>query len=267
MCDGPDVRRARGNIAAFHSSVWYPIMTRRLLFAAIPLTALWACLLPTIAFAEGATTIASAPVVAFGQQEFGNLADGFITRHGPCETKQFTQWWSLSVVAGDQVTFDWEAQEADTGLSVFPVGTTDFNSAKESPVYSLGLSANKKNEGNFTATKSGGMPLNITASEPYCENAKPGPYDFTALVKGTLRIGVHNPEGGPISAPALSVLVEVKLGSVWRPIGTSTVTSGAAIVQYKLPRSMRNRSTAMRVVASGAEYVTETSPNQRVKTR
>jgi hypothetical protein len=260
-----------------------PVMTRRFLFAAVPLTALWACLLPTLAFAEGATTIASAPVVAFGQQELGNLADGFVTRHGSCETRQFTQWWSLLVVAGDRVTFDWEAQEADTGLSVFPVGTADFNSAKESPVYSLGLSANKKNEGNFTATKSGNMPLNITASEPYCENAKPGPCDFTALVKhavrlsvprvpvlrskGMLRIGVHNPEGGPINAPALSVLVELKLGSAWKPIGTGTVTSGAATVQFKLPRSLRNRSSTMRVIASGAEYATETSSNQRVKTR
>lgn len=258
-------------------------MTRRLLFAAFPLAAFWAYLLPTIAFAEGATTIASAPVVAFGQQEFGNLAGGFVTGHGPCVTKQFTQWWSLPVIAGDQITFDWEAQEADTGLSVFPVGTTDFNSAKENPVYSLGLGANKKNEGSFTATKSGSMPLNLTASEPYCENAKPGPYDFTALVKhavrlsvprvpvlrfkGTLRIGAHNPEGGPINTPTLGVVVELKLSGAWRSIGIGTVSNGVATVEFKIPRSLRNRPTAMQVVASGSEYLTETSAAQRVKTR
>ena len=149
---------------------------------------------------------------------------------------------------------------------------------EENPVYSLGLSANKKNEGNFTATKSGSMPLNVTASEPYCENAKPGPYDFTASVKhavrlsvprvpilrskGTLRVGVHNPEGGPINAPALGIVVELKLGGVWRSIGTGTVTNGIATVEFKVPRSLRNRSTTMQVVASGAEYVTETSSAQ-----
>ena len=63
-----------------------------------------ALLLPSSAMAEGGTSIATAPVVTWGEQEFGNTAQGthLFVPHG------FDQFWGLNVVAGDKLTIDWE---------------------------------------------------------------------------------------------------------------------------------------------------------------
>lgn len=246
----------------------------------------WLCalilgLLPASAAAEGAVAIAGAPVAAYGQQEFGNTTNGF-SSPGECEDFALSQWWTLSVVAGDHITFDWEAQEADTHLSLYPVGTTDFNYPQVKAALSLGLNQNNKNEGTLDATKSGAMPLVFVSQSGGCgTRPRPGPYNFTVYVvhevrlsvprirlhrQGYVAVGVHDPEGGPITAPTLTVSLELKVGRAWRTIGTGTASGGIARVSYSVRGSLRHRTTHMRAVAHGAGYAAATSLVAQVKT-
>ncbi len=72
--------------------------------------------LPMSAKAEGGTSITAAPSAIAGQQEFGNLVNGFKHEDG-CSNQVYESFWTLSVVAGDEATFDWETQ-MDLGMVV-----------------------------------------------------------------------------------------------------------------------------------------------------
>jgi hypothetical protein len=58
------------------------------------------------AFAAGGATIASAPTVAYGQQEFGNTATDSTVAQDLCHGSDQTSWWLASVTAGDRLTID-----------------------------------------------------------------------------------------------------------------------------------------------------------------
>lgn len=240
---------------------------------------------PAAARASGGQTIASAPVVPWGQQQFGNLVDGGVTANS-CGDSIYTEWWLLSVISGDRVTIDWEAQEIDyTELDVYPRGTTDFNYPQASVTARSTLNSNAKAELALTANSTGNMPVAITSSTWSCLAGTPGPYDFTAYVRhavvlgvpkraslsrrGVLRVAVHNPDGGPVSDPALRVSLQLLGGSVrrWRTVGSATPADGHAAISYAAPRSMRSRRVLMRVVASGAAYMTTVAGRQRVTVR
>src|ERR1700722_7676607 len=103
---------------------------------------------PGTAAASG-NSIASAPVVAYGQQAFGNTETdggnnpGSLSLEGVCSTAGNNGWWNLPVVAGDGVTVDWEAP-AESYAMVFPVGTTDYNVLGEQAVEHATVSSNGK---------------------------------------------------------------------------------------------------------------------------
>jgi hypothetical protein len=132
------------------------------------------------AMADGGSSIASAPTVTYGKQELGNTATG--QKAGSC----WRSYWMLPVLAGDQVTVAWEGVP-ETDLIIFPVGTTDYTYFQTDSILFQELSANGKNQAQFSASVSGEMPLVFQHcfSEP-----EPGPYDFTAVDKHGLAAGL-----------------------------------------------------------------------------
>ncbi len=63
-----------------------------------------ACLLigaPT-ALADGGPKIAGAPTIPFGEPQFGNTLNGGRSLDGA-----YNSYWSLPVIAGDQITIEW----------------------------------------------------------------------------------------------------------------------------------------------------------------
>lgn len=256
-------------------------MRHRLVGGALAILALS----PAAAGATGGQSIASAPTIPWGQQQFGNLANGDVTANS-CGDSIYTEWWLLSVASGDHVKIDWEAQEIDyTELDVYPRGTTDFNYPQADATAKSTLNSNAKAELALTATSTGNMPVAVTSSTWSCLAGTPGPYDFTAYVRhalvlavprraslsrrGVLRVAVHNPDGGPVSDPGLRVSLQLLSRSMrrWRTVGSATAAGGRAAISYAAPRSMYSRRVSMRVVASGAAYVTNVAGGQRVRVR
>jgi hypothetical protein len=238
------------------------------------------------ALADGGATIASAPAVVYGQQQFGNSTNG-----GPdgadsfgCETDS---WWLLPTIAGDHVTVDWEGGHSVTRVALFPVGVTDYNARIS------GLNGNQlalvspngagRGELTFTAPKTGSMPLAFQVGTCVGDGGEPGPYDFVATVEhavrlfvpvGTLRRGstvgvqVRDPDGRPITNSALKVRLEVQRpGSHWRIVGRASANAGLAKISVSLPRSYQDLKVSLRAHAAGGGYLSSTSQSRRVRVR
>jgi hypothetical protein len=223
--------------------------------------------------AEGGASIASAPAVTYGQQEFSNMAGGsHVTAEcglfggfGGCCESYYHQFWSLSVLAGDMLTIDWESELPELELKLVPVGTTDFTLNKNKPVAEQQLENNGKNELKYRAPQSGSLPMDFKL----CKVA-PGPYDFTVYVshtvrlfldrraklptRGTVAVSVRTLDGSPISDSALEVKLQVELHGHWHTVGSSQVSSGVANVPYRLARKQRHRRVDLRAMAQGPSY-------------
>jgi hypothetical protein len=238
------------------------------------LTSLFALAAAAPSSAEGGGSIAGAPLIVPGQQEFGSLL-----AHPPM-AGTYWSWWLLPLTAGDAVQIDWEGQYKADWLGVYPPGTNDFNLSKASTVaHQDELDPNLKAETTYQAAESGTYPLAITAYQGCCFNPS-GPYNLTVYIthalsvalprvgalhsRGALTISVHNPEGGAISAPTLEVQLEVDLHGAWRTIGSAPVANSAAVVHYRLSPHLARQRVAMRAVAHGPEYATTDSTHAKV---
>jgi len=239
---------------------------------------------PGTAAAGGGASIAAAPAVAYGQQEFGNTATdggtnpGSLSLEQQCSQTGDNGWWNLPVVAGDAVTIDWEAP-AESYAMVFPVGTTDFNVLGEQAVTHEMVSGNGKAALWFRATVSGTMPLVIGAGG--CTSTITGPYSFTASVKhevrlsiphrrvlplrGTVAVHISTPEGQPVSDSALQVLVQIQSHGHWRSVGSATAAGGVANVPCTVPADLRGSHASLRAIARGNAYEPATSATVRVR--
>ncbi len=234
------------------------------------------------ALASGGGSIAAAPTAAYGQQQFGNtVTDTTPPLRSNCLTGD--SWWTLGVTAGDRLTIDYEG--GVDYLNVWPVGTTDFNLSSASIFNQSHMGGNDKQEVVFVAPRSGGLPLEFltTVSDPSCfgnQYTQPGPYDFTAYVQhglrlalprvsklrrtGTLRIGVHTPEGGAISDPALLVDLQIQRGRHWLTVGRAAVVNSVAVVSFKLSSRLVRSKLGLRAIAHGGAYQQTTSQTRRV---
>lgn len=241
--------------------------------------------MPGTAAASGGASIASAPAVAYGQQEFGNTATdggtnpGSLLLEAQCSEVGTNGWWNLPVAAGDEVTVDWEAFAGSYAM-VFPVGTTDFNVVGTHAVIQSNVSSNGKAEMGFRAPISGTMPL-VIGADGECFIDYPGPYSFTAYVKHTLRLSiprrrvlplrgtvavhVSTPEGQPISDSGLQVLVQIQSHGHWRGIGSTSAAGGVANVPYTVPAGLRGSHASLRAIARGNEYEPASSAAVRVR--
>jgi len=218
-------------------------------------------------YAEGGHSVAGAPAVAFGQQEFGTTANA----------SPLGSFWLMSVTAGDTVLIDWESQGGKS-ICLNPPGTTDFNIEKVQCVAGQASGANGKNELTYTATGSGVIPIQFFTAP---ENS-PAPYNFTAYVThvlnvaplhasalrraGTLAVAVHNPEGGPISDPSVQVVLQIKGHGGWQTIGTAAVANSVAVVAFKVPARLRHQYVTLRALAQGSNYRPASSAHLKVHT-
>jgi hypothetical protein len=233
---------------------------------------------PGLAWGDGGATIAAAPVIQFGQQEFGNTADAQPSGGFNCD---LNTWWLLPATAGDRVTIDYEEQSrAIEWVRLYPIGTTDFNVHTAQPVAEQ-LWPPDQNELQFSAGQTGNMPLLFQGDVHNCvDGGQPGPYDFTAYVahalrlavpaigtlplRGIVSVGVHSPDGALISDPSLSVALQVEIGKQWTTVGSAAPDTGTAAISYTMPLSTASHRTSLRAVASGAGYITQTSSARKL---
>ena len=238
----------------------------------------------TCAYADGGSSIASAPAVPVGQQEFGTIStqDKIPTGSSYCGDIRFRSWWLLPAIAGDTIQILWEAQSSGAMLEIFAPGTTDFNYPNAQPVVNGGLNANFKAELTYQMQQSGNYPLEFVAGSICGEAKTAGPYNFTvnvahALVvglprvavlhsKGTLTIPVHNPEGGPINNPAVQVELQIKGRGTWQTVGVGSVSNSAALITFKIPARLRRQHVTLRALAHGTGYSSASSAHLKGRT-
>jgi len=230
------------------------------------------------ASADGGPTIAGAPSVTYGQQEFGNLTNG-AQSPGVCD-KEYAEWWLLPAISGDQVTIDWEAdQVTSTEMDIYAAGTTDYTVGNVQPLYTSDLNSNGKNQLTLTATRDANLPVEFRVIT--CGGDTPGPYDFTAYVShemvlglstvpaalsGAVDVGVHNPDGVALSGAPLQVALQVsKIGVPWTTIGTATPVNGGAAINYSLPSSFAGSQVKFRALGTGAGYLNAASAVDSVR--
>jgi hypothetical protein len=225
------------------------------------------------AHAEGGSSIASAPTIVPGQQEFGKLASHDM---GGCGT-----WWLLPATSGDAIQLDWEVGDRWVVLSLYAPGTNDFNFPQTRPLANGQVNGNGKAELTYTAQQTGNIPLFLR--DPGCYGSGvPGPYSFTAYIThalnlalpniralrktGTLTVAVHNPEGGPINDPAVHVELQITGRGGWQRIGVATVANSAATIAFKVPARLRRQHVTLRALAHGTGYAPASSRHLKVRT-
>jgi hypothetical protein len=211
----------------------------------------------------------------YGQQGFGTLQPV----HGCPDS-----WWKLDVVAGDSLTVDWESQA--TGLpyaALYLVGTNDYDFPQTQDLVNSFLNGNDKAQLTYTAPVSGALLLDFSADD-ICNTGDVGggPYDFTAYVvhalalslsgvtpgalTGTASVGVHSPDGTPLSDPAINVQLRASVSSRTPvTLGTAAPSNGVATIAYKLPSSWTGKTVTGTASASGTGYKSATSTSAKVK--
>ena len=244
-----------------------------------------ACLLigaPT-ALADGGPKIAGAPTIPFGEPQFGSTLNGGRSLDGA-----YNSYWSLPVIAGDQITIEWRGQSSPTPdtpqLAVYSVGTTDddvafTHSAVSKTPYGDGLA-----EVTFTASKTGTMPTDFQARGCLfgggCANHA-GPYDFIAFVRhasqlalptlgslpidGTVAVSARNPDGAAISDGRLYIFLQIKpADQQWANVGSASPADGTAKIAYVIPASLAGQHVQVRAVTGGAYYLPEQTAAEQV---
>lgn len=223
--------------------------------------------------AEGGAAISGAPVVAYGQQEFGYV---HFVKYEDCR-----QWWLLPSVAGDHLQIDWEVQDPYVVLRLYPLGTNDFNFPQNNTLTSGGINSNMKAEFTYVSEQTGDLPMLFT--DPGCYgNAEPGPYNFTAYVthsivvgspniavlhaRGIVAVPVHDPAGGEINTPVVTCVLEIKGRGRWTALGTAPVANSLATIHFKVPPRLRHQHVALRALATGAGYFPASSTARKART-
>jgi hypothetical protein len=259
--------------AASPSPIKRTELTLRRLATTAVIASLFALAITMTAYGEGAQSIAGAPTVVDGQQEFGTLS----VRGTNCV---YASWWLLPVVVGDTVQIDWEVQDGGVHLHLWAPGTNDFNYATRESLRSE-PNPNLKTEYTFQATQTGTMPMRFAVGERCSTATVPGPYSFTVNIthvlnvalpfvsalrsKGSLTVGVHTPEGGPVRDPAVRLELQIKGRGAWQTIGVGTAVR--PVIAYRVPSRLRHsRHVTLRVLAHGQGYSPASSAHLKIRT-
>lgn len=258
------------------------VASRGMNFNMRAVTVLFAVVLTSFLFAanaagEGGASVATAPSIPWGQQQFGTIAGGSTSltasycRSGSSAASQMpTRYWLLNGATGDHVTIDFEVGPR-ANVIVMPNGSTDFT-LDAPPLfddqYFINANAGGKHQLAFTLNQGGLYPVLFCQYVDYATA-----YNFTANVKhavvltlkkrkklsrsGTLNVAVHTPEGLAVSDPALTVAVQIKKphSRKWKRIGSASVSNSVAAVPYRLSSSLLGKKISIRAVTSGLNYV------------
>jgi hypothetical protein len=226
--------------------------------------------LPANAIASG--TIAGAPTVVFGQQEFGNTA---ADSQATCPALQEqNSWWLLPAQAGDRVTVDYEGSGVRQER-LFPIGTNDFNyPARDANPFQQTASGGGREEATVTIPQTGVWPLEFD-SWSYCGSPIGGPYDFTASVAHTVIVSLtssgdrrhhltvltaklSDPDGAPLSSTALRCTFQQFEGGKFTTVGTSLPPCHTML---RWTAHQRGKLQTLRVQVAGSGYLSASSRN------
>jgi hypothetical protein len=236
------------------------------------------------ALAAGGSSIASASPVVPGVQNFGDTNTG-VFRDCPAD------YWNLSLRAGDRATVDWMTLTESSGsryaeyadsLRVYPRGTTDFSINNVDSAYQFSTGSNHHAQSVVSAGSTGIYPL-IFYSYHLCSTG--GPFNFTVTIKHSAvlflnkvktfaggriqaKVGVHTPEGEPITDSALRVrLIGSWPGHKARTLGTGSPSDGSVTLSISLPKSAWGKKVTVRAKASGGDYLNAQSGVRTVQVR
>lgn len=225
-----------------------------------------------IASAAGGSSIAAAPAVTFGQQQFGNTSCCV----DPTASQRHSEWWRLPLIAGDRVTidvaYDASGQGALTSVQAFPASTTDFNlaQAKATASESVDFAFQRlpaKSEIKFAANQSGSWPLEFYTQTD--GGFTTTPYQFTAYVSHAIVLAAHptirgardsvfvsarTPDGKPLPSGAIRVKLLARIGKGWRQLAQAKPIGGRAVLRFSPPTGLRGKTASLRVVATGIGY-------------
>lgn len=253
--------------------------SRRL--AALSLAATAVVILPLAAFAAGSPSIANAPLVQPGVQQFGDNSTCCYMNDGFGFHREF---WALRLVSGDRVTINWTfPQTGDSNVTprFFTPAVTDFNFAGSDSAEAESAGAvNGKGSARLVAGASGRWTLAFVTSAIADD---PTAYDFTYYVKhvarlhlaplasisrtGRVSLSVRAPDGAAISNTALKVRLEGFWGRGWRLLATSTPKAGKASFRLRLAPALRGTTIKLRARAAGGSYLAATSQTRSVRVR
>jgi hypothetical protein len=227
------------------------------------------------ALGAGGANIASAPSVAYGQQEFGNTVTDSAAPQ--CDsTGDGRSWWTLPVVAGDHIKVDLAGQTTGDGffLGAYRLGVTDFNFVELDPYASTYDHQSDQEELIFSAPATGTMPMLVAS----CDSI--GTYSFTANVthglvaslsvhavnhrahRTTFVVGAHTPDGRPLRGPNFREDIQLLYHGRW----VTQATLGAPVTfNYGWTRQQRGKYESLRVRVRAPGYVTATSATVRIK--
>jgi hypothetical protein len=229
--------------------------------------------------AAGGTSIANAPVVVSGQQNFGNTANI------PQDSSGYRrEYWRLNLIAGDALTLNFGigSPSVDVDVLLYPAGITDFNVLRTNSVESEDPQSNGKGQLTYSAPGTGTYPLMFRTC---CgtNSSRHGPFDFVAYIKhrlklfipltpsvsrtGTIAVQVKSPEGSPISDNGL----RVTLNGIWakkaHKLGTASAANGVAKFKLHLPASLKGLVIRIRAVGQGSNYLGALSSTRAVRVR
>ena len=230
--------------------------------------------------AAGGASIATAPAVAYGQQQFATGVQGGQF----CGT--YVSWWAMPVTAGDRLTVDYQLQVAGgedyfTGVFVYQAGTTDFNATTSHIVQEGGPDAfdGLTGELKLTAAQSGSMPLEFYSTQG-C-GAVPGTGVFTVNVQHSLTASLSSPHQDRAHHKTYFWVRAYDGNGHGAPLGLNVGVQGRdshghwiwwnwkAWKAYNFwigwPRNMRGKWWTVRTVVSGRNWQTVYSRPIRVK--
>jgi hypothetical protein len=241
----------------------------------------WACLAQAGASERasgGAATIAGAPKISFGIQEFGNTDS---VQPINCDKRE---WWVIPLIAGDHVVIDWENSSSAAGASWFELyapGTTDFN-INNNPKQYLGpngtissntsINPNNRAETVFDAPSSGNYPLAFYADNCRDQNQQPGAYDFKATLhhrarvvisitgsslKGSVSLQARYPDGSPIQS-GLGATLYGYWNKGWTKLGQAVVAGGSMRIKYLLPPFLKGQTIRLEAKTGGPSFLGST---------
>jgi len=233
---------------------------------------------PASSLAAGGSTIGSAPIVVYGQQEFGNTATDNPNSYcnlGQGNEESWSFWNVPDLVAGDRVTIDFGGL-SDLYANLYPAGTNDYNFQNANAVASANAEENQHGQILYTTPRDGTMPLEFTSDN--CDDA--GPYNFTAYLSHEIVIGVsaaaypsahatrfsvslHSPDGMALTDPSLRVSFTLVRRGRTAVLGT---VAAPFKLTHKWSKSLRGKRETVRVTVTGNGY-REASRSITVHTR
>lgn len=242
---------------------------------------------PGVSGASGTITVNGAPSVTPGVQYFGNtLTEG--TAGGATDPGEF---WSLNLVAGDQVGINVESTpngyyQNDMGALVYPAGTSDATVASSNTIStnasSFSGSSTASEVIDFIAPSTGIYPIYVFTGPASLSQA--GPFNFSVEVhpaavlfasskirtatRGSLTAYVRTPDGTSITDPTLVVTLygswknAKPVPATWHVLAKGTPSEGRVIFHFALPAAHAHASVRLRLKTDSAASVSSASTYQ-----